>query len=201
MVARKSSAESGATRGMKALLAAWQATLSRALGATGRAARGLEVVSRPDTAGQEGAPVATTASKLPLATGALAVLVGTIVAVAVPHGNIERLQAASASVVSAIWAIGRWIILRRSLPAEKTAAADASSGWGMVPWAVAWSPELRFGAWVVSAILTWLLLERRDITRREALVAIGRAWGAHAAFTVVWILMQNAVVILLAMRS
>lgn len=201
MVARKSGAESEATRGMNALLGAWRLTLSRTLAAARKAAGAFDAVSRPDSVGQEGATRTPPASRLPLATGALAVLVGAVVAVAMPAGSVERLQAAGASSVSALWAVGRWIILRRSLPTNKTTDADTASGWGLLPWVVAWSPELRLGAWVVSAVLTWLLLERRDVTRRETLLAVGRAWGAHAAFVVVWVLAQNAYVILLAMRS
>lgn len=201
MVARKSGAESETAGGMNALLNAWRLALSRTLAAARRAAGTFDTASRPEAAVQEGATRTSTASRLPLATGALAVLVGGIVAVAMPAGSIERLQAASASSVSALWAVGRWIILRRSLPANATTDADTASGWGLLPWVVAWSPELRLGAWVVSAVLTWLLLERRDVTRREALSAVGRAWGAHAAFVVVWVLAQNVFVILLAMRS
>lgn len=133
-----------------------------------------------------------------LLLGFAAVSAGAIVAVTSASGAHQRSLEASGGAAALIWAGARWWIARRSLGNRHQSRTNDALWLGSLPWVVGWSPDLRVGAWLASAVLTWFLLERAGVERRGALRAVTRAWGAHAAFAVAWTVAVSVSVIALA---
>lgn len=136
--------------------------------------------------------------------GGLAMLGGAALTVAISPAGTARSVAISAAVMSLIWGALRWALMR--IVASETLARDLRStrgAWaaGATVWILGVTPELRGLAWAASGAITWLVLERLGVTRRQALVCVGVAWGAQAFVVVGSWLARNAIIAILATRG
>lgn len=154
----------------------------------------------------QGASSSPLALRSPLVAwiGGVAILVGAAGTIALSHAGIARSVAISAAVMSLIWGGLRWALLRFGTSGDLKHDPHAVRGaWalGSMVWVVGVTPELRGAAWVISAAVTWVVLQRLGATKRQAGFAVGIAWGAQAVVTIGSWLAKNAVVAFLATRG
>lgn len=135
--------------------------------------------------------------------GVVALAAGAAGGIALAPSGQPRVLALAAGTASILWGMIRWLLMRvvpqgRSLGARGLAGAWAA---GALVYAVALTPELRFAAWAVSAVITWFALRRLALDRRGASWLVGVAWGSQALVVVLSWVATNAYVALLATRG
>jgi len=133
--------------------------------------------------------------------GGLAVLVGALGGILLSAPGVDRRVAALAGLASIMWAGIRWVALRLAAPrtfAENPAALRDAVWTGLLVYAIALTPELRFAAWLISAGVTGGVLIRRGRSRGEVVRSVGIAWGAQALVVAGGWLARSALLVLLA---
>lgn len=136
--------------------------------------------------------------------GGFAVLVGAILGVAIASPGFDRRSAAFAGASSFLWVAIRWLALRTSAPrlvAENPVALRTAFSLGLLTYAFAATPELRFAAWVAAGAVTGVTLVRLGGARRDVVRAIGMAWGLQALVVTGGWLARNAFVAIVAARG
>ncbi len=137
---------------------------------------------------------------LPL-LGGLAVLVGAAVGILLSAPGVDRRVAALAGLASIMWAGIRWVALRLAAPrafAENPAAARDAVWLGLLVYAIAVTPELRFAAWLISGGGDGRGAHPARSKRGEVVRAVGIAWGAQAVVVAGGWLARSALLVLLA---
>jgi hypothetical protein len=136
--------------------------------------------------------------------GGLALLIGVVVGVLLSAPGVDRRAAVLAGAASIMWAVIRWIAVRmsahRTLAENPVALRDAVSV-GLLVYAFAVTPELRFAAWLISGAVTGLVLLRRGRDRGEVVRSVGIAWGVQAVVVAGGWLARSALLALLTARS
>ena len=186
----------------------WQHVLARALDATSNAA---SAVARGSTAALDrwrkhvASGGLTDVRRRSLAwLGVCAVFVGAVVGVAIASPGLDRAAAALAGAASLMWMGIRWLVMRLTAPrllAEDPSAVRGAFSLGLLAYAAAVTPELRFAAWLASGALTAVMLVRLGRSRKEIARAVGFAWGAQALVVTGGWLARNAFVAILALRG
>lgn len=136
--------------------------------------------------------------------GGLAVLIGAALGVAVASPGVYRHAAALAGVTSLLWAAIRWLGVRLAGPrllAEDPAALRGAFSLGLLAYAFAVTPELRFAAWLAAGAVTGVTLVRVGRGRREVARAIAFAWGMQAVVVTGGWLARNALLAILIARG
>lgn len=136
--------------------------------------------------------------------GGLAVVIGALGTIAVSAPGQSRTIAVSAAVMMTVWAAVRWALLDVAARFQEVSGrSEVRSAWalGSLVWMLGVTPELRALAWLISAVVTWVVLERLGAPRRQALVCVGIAWGAQAFVVVGSWLAKNALIAVLALQG
>jgi hypothetical protein len=136
--------------------------------------------------------------------GGLAVLVGAAIGILLSAPGVDRRAAVLAGLASIMWAVIRWVAIRLAAPrtlAENPAALRDAVSLGLLAYAIAVTPELRFAAWLISAAVTGAVLLRRGRARGEVARLVGIAWGVQALVVAGGWLARNALLVLLTARG
>jgi hypothetical protein len=136
--------------------------------------------------------------------GGAALLAGSTATIALASPLTPRAVAISAAGMSLVWGGMRWALLQvtaRGALARDPHAIRGAWAAGSAVWLLGVTPELRVLAWVVSAAVTWVVLERLGGSRRQVAVGVGIAWGAQAFVVIGSWLAKNAIVAILAARG
>ncbi len=102
--------------------------------------------------------------------GGFAVIIGGVLGVALAAPGVDQRSAALAAMASLMWAAIRWLVMRlsaRHAHAEDPAGLRGAVSLGLVAYAFAVTPELRFLAWAASAAITAAALIRLGRQRGE----------------------------------
>jgi hypothetical protein len=186
----------------------WRRVLSVGLASASRAASAAvhpprAALSRHSSPERQ-KPVATDSHPALAWVGGLAVLVGAAVGVALSAPGVDRRVAALAGLASIMWAVIRWIAIRiaaRRTLAENPAALRDAVALGLLVYAFAVTPELRFAAWLISAVVTGGALIGRGRDRGEVVRSVGIAWGVQALVVAGGWLARSALIALLTARG
>jgi hypothetical protein len=139
-----------------------------------------------------------------LGMGLVALFAGVTVAFAIAMPGPTRTAALLTGAATLVWTGGRWLVLRLvagPLGIDDLRGLRGAFGIGLLPWALALTPELRFAAWALSGVITAVVVWRLGTERRAAMRAVGLAWGAQALGVAgVW-LARNAYVIFTGFRN
>ena len=103
-----------------------------------------------------------------------------------------------------MWMVIRWFGVRWAAPgvvAEDSAALRGAFALGLLPYSLAFTPELRLVAWIAAGAITGLILLRIGRERREVSRAIGFAWGIQALVVLGGWLARNAYFAVISARG
>lgn len=136
--------------------------------------------------------------------GALAILIGAVGTVALSSPGIAKSVALYAGLMMLLWGGLRWALLRIAadvvLVRDQRAVRGAWAA-GSLVWVLGLTPELRAVAWAASGVVTWLILERLGVTRRQTAICVGIAWAAQAFVVIGSWLARSAFIAILATRG
>jgi hypothetical protein len=93
------------------------------------------------------------------------------------------------------WAAVRLVLLTLSLPSGGARSVVRAWGLGTAAWLLAVTPVLQVGAWLLSAVVTQVALERETYRRAEAVRAVVLAWGVQALLTIGYFVVRSGLVI------
>lgn len=128
--------------------------------------------------------------------GVSAITFGAVVGVLVASPGVDRRAAALAGAASFMWIAVRWLCVRVFAPALATdrAVLRGALSLGLLGYAFAATPELRFVAWLLAGVISAYVLVRFGSNRADVARGIGSAWGVQAAVVVGGWLAGNAFV-------
>lgn len=150
------------------------------------------IISPPAEPGRRGG----IAPRQAVALAALALGIGTVGSVLANPAGI--LAGALSAAVASAWVIARYPVMRVVYqPADGSASEQLTLSWaiGVLPYLFAFTPPLRFLAWLVGAALAYRTLAATGLHRRAART-VAAGFGIEAAVFAILVVYRNIDVLL-----